>query len=1106
MIRAHFAGHACRLQHNARHPNLADNANYALMRQYLDVPEFIDYMLLHFFIGHQDWGDAKNWYAVRRRISGPGGTFKYLPWDGECVLMNEDVNRVPNGGGSTDVPSGLHTKLDDNAEYRLEFADHVFKHMLAPAALSLRQPTSPAGNAHRRSWTSLSSPNPPAGATTAAMCISTRTALTCSTPARISGWLKTTASSVPIFPTATPLFSANSALPACIQAWTRRPSTKRVAGSLPDSSFRCPPPKAPFTSRQTVLIRVFMGRVPHRPRLLSILGQFRSIVRWKSKARGLSSGKWSALNEASFTVGELGVPLRITEIMYNPLGGDAYEFVEVMNVGPLPVDASGFSFQGIDFIFPDNSTLQPGTTLVLASSANPAAFEARYPTVSVFGYFGGHLDNGGERLAILDQSGRTVTAVHYDDSNGWPVAADGTAFSLEAIDPGGDPDAPANWRVSSIAYGTPGLPPSAPSTSLVVLNEIMADNESSVTNDGGIPDWIELCNSGSNSVDLSGWSLTDDSDPRKFVFPLSTTIEAGSFLVLWCDTATNAPGLHTSFKLDKTGDSAFLYDAATNRVDAISFGLQLADFTIGRVGEDWQLTHPTPGLNNIPTPLASPAGLSINEWMANPPPAGEDWIELFNSSSNGPIALRGFYLGAASAICQLRALSFIAPRGYAQLLADENPGPNHLEFKLPASGGDITLYDPTGLKLGQVSYGPQLSGVSQGRLPDGSDTITNFDGSASPGAANYLLAWSGPLLNEVLARNKRALLDPWGNYADFVELFNPNPTAADLGSLALGQSHNDPHPWIFPAGTTIQGESYLLVWCDNTQPPSTQPGPVLNSGFALDGSSGSICLFDTTGQPVDCVDYAFQIQDLPIGRVDGAWRLLSAPTPGASNSAPAILGSPASLRINEWMAAPLSGNDWFELYNTSILPVDLSGLFLTDNPSTTGITNTPIAPLSFIAGQGWVTWIADGRLSGGRDHANFSLDSLGETLRLYEANLVLLDAIDFGIQSMGVSQGRLPDGSDSIVGFPAGPTPGASNDLSVSGPPPSLGKPSRLPGGEFSFVLSSQTNRTYTIEFSTNLLQWVSVKTVEPTNSQTVITLTSPIENTAAFYRAQTAQ
>jgi hypothetical protein len=121
-------------------PAATANSTYEQFKGYLDMPTFIDYMLLHFYVGHQDWGLNKNWSAIRQRAGGTfttEGKFRYIPWDLENILLNTDINRVPNGGSgsSTDVPSGLHTKLDDNAQYRLDFADHIHRHMIAPGGV-----------------------------------------------------------------------------------------------------------------------------------------------------------------------------------------------------------------------------------------------------------------------------------------------------------------------------------------------------------------------------------------------------------------------------------------------------------------------------------------------------------------------------------------------------------------------------------------------------------------------------------------------------------------------------------------------------------------------------------------------------------------------------------------------------------------------------------------------------------------------------------------------------------------------------------------------------------------------------------------------------------
>ncbi|MEK7785061.1 MAG: lamin tail domain-containing protein [Chloroflexota bacterium] len=129
------------------------------------------------------------------------------------------------------------------------------------------------------------------------------------------------------------------------------------------------------------------------------------------KARALRQGVWSALTEAEFQIAELGPPLRFTEIMYHPLGGDAFEFVELQNLGGVALDVTGFSVMGVDYVFPHRTVLSPGQIVVLASSLSPASFAARYAGLSPDGYFSGSLANGGERIELRDREGRTVTSV-----------------------------------------------------------------------------------------------------------------------------------------------------------------------------------------------------------------------------------------------------------------------------------------------------------------------------------------------------------------------------------------------------------------------------------------------------------------------------------------------------------------------------------------------------------------------------------------------------------------------------------------------------------------------------------------------------------------------
>jgi len=752
------------------------------------------------------------------------------------------------------------------------------------------------------------------------------------------------------------------------------------------------------------------------------------------KARSLDGGEWSALTEATFEPNVLGRPLRFTEIMYNPVGGDAYEFVELHNFGFAPVSVAGFSFSGINFIFPSGAVIPGGGTIVLASDANPALFAARYPGLPVTGHFGGSLSNGGERLALLDAAGNVVTSVTYSDGGTWAGSADGAGNSLVLADPLADQNQSSAWRASVSPGGNPGTLEPAPGIPQLRLNELMADNLGAVPHEGTFPDWIELHNAGPAPVNLAGWSLTDDGDPRRFVFPANTTLAAGGYLVVWCDTAATS-GLHAGFALGINGETVQLYDASTNLVDTVSFGRQLSDYSLGRLGgsaDPWQLNTPTPGAANNTATLAAQSSLVINEWLANPVAGQPDWFELHNTSATSPVSLQGLYAGNSATFHALRARSFIPPGGYFLLFADETAGLDHVEFRLPAAGGTIQLYDRNGALIQSVNYATQTEGVSQGRLPDGAAAIQSFASSASPGASNYLLTWTGPVLNEFMAENGGVVTMASGRAADWLELRNPGAAPFDLTGMSLSVGAVEPGEWVFPAGLAIPAGGHLVVWCDNELPATSGLVAELNSGRSLTRTGDRITLFSAQGRTVDTLSFGPQVANLSVGRDGGGWRLKVAPTPGAANSANLTTGLINDVRFNEWQSSSSAADDWLELYNASAAPVVLDASYLTDDPSTVGKTKFQFGVNSFIPAKGWLKLTADGDPDKGGDHVNFSLAAGGEHLLLRGSNLSLIDSVDFAAQATDASRGRFPDGVGSFVDFTTTVSPGDSNYLPLN--------------------------------------------------------------------------
>jgi hypothetical protein len=160
--------------------------------------------------------------------------------------------------------------------------------------------------------------------------------------------------------------------------------------------------------------------------------------------------------------------LVVSEIMYNPAGDDATEFIELFNRGTSTLDLTNVRFtKGIDYDFPAGISLSPGAYLLVVK--NTTAFEAKYGNnlpVAPGQYDDDSLSNGGELLKLA----LGTVAIHefdFNDDLPWPESPDGDGYSLvlshtggNLIDPILDPlghGIAANWRASSAVDGSPGV-------------------------------------------------------------------------------------------------------------------------------------------------------------------------------------------------------------------------------------------------------------------------------------------------------------------------------------------------------------------------------------------------------------------------------------------------------------------------------------------------------------------------------------------------------------------------------------------------------------------------------------------------------------------------
>jgi hypothetical protein len=107
--------------------------------------------------------------------------------------------------------------------------------------------------------------------------------------------------------------------------------------------------------------------------------------------------------------------------------------------------------------------------------------------------------------------------------------------------------------------------------------------------------------------------------------------------------------------------------------------------------------------------------------------------------------------------------------------------------------------------------------------------------------------------------------------------------------------------------------------------------------------------------------------------------------------------------------------DWIELFNTTGSPLNLEGLYVTDDPTNhlkCALPSYVIPPYGFA-----LIWADEDAGSPGEIHANFKLSSAGEYVLLCNAGGTVLDSVAFAILASDNSYGRCPNGNGSWINY-----------------------------------------------------------------------------------------
>jgi hypothetical protein len=211
------------------------------------------------------------------------------------------------------------------------------------------------------------------------------------------------------------------------------------------------------------------------------------------------------------------------------------------------------------------------------------------------------------------------------------------------------------------------------------------------------------------------------------------------------------------------------------------------------------------------------------------------------------------------------------------------------------------------------------------------------------------------VINEWMADNDGpdGFADPLdGQFADWIELYNPNTNQVNIGGFFLTDDLSEPTKWQIPSPTLIAAGGFLLVWADNqTNQNALDTYGNLHAGFSLSRDGEAIGLYNAAGVEQHAVSFGAQTLNVSQGWFpDGTTNLYS-----MTNWTPRLPNTlNASLRIGSitaqggtvtlvWRATP--GVTYRLQYKNQLEAAEwiVTGAPVSANGITATITDTPPA-------------------------------------------------------------------------------------------------------------------------------------------------------------------
>ena len=451
---------------------------------------------------------------------------------------------------------------------------------------------------------------------------------------------------------------------------------------------------------------------------------------------------------------------------------------------------------------------------------------------------------------------------------------------------------------------------------------------------------------------------------------------------------------------------------------------------------------------------ASVDSLRLNEIMLSnkgsvPDGSGDypDWVEIYNGGSD-PADISGYGLSDSL----LEGPKYVFPAGtvlesgefIVVWCSGDSEEALHAPFKINAEE-EVVLFDPTSRVVDSADLMAVDTGLTLSKQSDGNwapmKPSPGFENSEAGIAAYEAELMStedmGLYINEFMASNATTLLDSFGVYSDWVEIYNTTLQEIDLSGFGISDSIAQPMKYRLPEGTAIAPGGYLVIFFSGNE---GMHNGELHAPFGLRAYEEDVVLSSANGRIVDSFSYTRMEADMSMARTPdgtGEFAQSSQPTPGYPNT------SSGYEAFNQAHRLPLSGVyisefgnaygsqtlDWVEIHNATSQAVTLTGYGLTNNP---GNPAKWVFPETTIGAGQYMLLQTEGDDPQKKNPArlSFNISASGESLFLFDSNGQLLDKLSAGRMKSGLSYGR--DGSDNRMYY-TDPTPGSANGSGYKG-------------------------------------------------------------------------